>query len=276
MIKPNSEFGYKLMKPFVLSKFKRKYKPIIEGKENIPTTGPIILCGNHRHVDDQYNVMMSTKRVIHMLAKDEYFKGKKEWFYRFAGCIPVDRSIHDANAKSEALQILNSKGAIGLFPEGTRNEITCKSDKLDALYELVKGDMTKEELVSSLENKCIRFTQIELLTKLYEEEKITKKDFLKYIFEPDTSLLKLLKNKKITKEEYELSLLLPFKFGAVSLASKSNALIVPYATVGLYNGSENELITRIGKPLDIKGMDLETANKLLREKMIELMQINYK
>ena len=82
----------------------------------------------------------------------------------------------------------------------------------------------------------------------------------------------LLKKKIITKEEYKESLLLPFKFGAVSLAKKTNSLIIPYATVGNYNGERDQLITRIGSPIDVSNMDLEDANKLLREKIIELMQ----
>ncbi len=193
----SSEFGYKLMKPFVLLSFKRKYHPIVYGSENIPSSGPIIVCGNHRHKDDQYNVMMVTKRVIHYMSKDEYFIGPKAWFYRFAGCIKVDRTIHDEEAKSEALSVLHSGGAVGIFPEGTRN----------------KTFGTKDEVV-----------------------------------------------------------MLPFKFGAVSLAQKSNALIVPFATTGEYSGIKNQLITRIGKPLDISGMDLESANKLLRETILKLMQ----
>lgn len=35
---------------------------------------------------------------------------------------------------------------------------------------------------------------------------------------------------------------------------------------------KNQLITRIGKPLDVSGMELEDANKLLRQTMIKLMQ----
>ena len=115
------EFGYKLMRPFVTFKFKNKYHPVVFGKNNIPETGGIVVCGNHRHVDDQYNALIATKRVVHMLAKDEYFKGKKEWFYRAAGCIPVDRSIHDENAKSEAIEVLKNNEVIGIFPEGTVN-----------------------------------------------------------------------------------------------------------------------------------------------------------
>lgn len=264
------EFGYKLMRPFVTIKFKNKYHPVVFGKKNIPESGGIVVCGNHRHVDDQYNFMIATKRVIHMLAKDEYFKGKKEWFYRAAGCIPVDRSIHDENAKSEAREILNNKGAIGLFPEGTRNEVTSKEEEIQKISKIL--DISTEEVLSKLKNKCTRTTQVNLLIELSKDHKITKDELKEYILDADNALLKLYKKKIITKEEYKKSLLLPFKFGAVSLAKKTNSLIVPFATVGEYNGEKDQLITRIGEPIDISLMELEDANKLLREKIIDLMQ----
>lgn len=264
------EIGYKLMKPIVSWNYKRKYHPVVIGGENIPKTGPLIFCGNHRHKDDQYNVMLETKRVIHMLSKDEYFKGKSAWFYRAAGCIPVDRSIHDENAKSEARAILHSKGCIGIFPEGTRNEVTSKDEELEKLVKIL--NIPKEEIIEKIKYKSIRTTQVNLLIELKNQNKITKDELKEFVLDADNALLKLLKKKIIKEEEYNESLLLPFKFGAVSLAKKENALIIPFATTGLYNGEKNQLITRIGKPLDVSGMELEDANKLLRQTMIKLMQ----
>lgn len=264
------EIGYKLMKPIVSWNYKRKYHPVVIGGENIPKTGPLIFFGNHRHKDDQYNVMLETKRVIHMLSKDEYFKGKSAWFYRAAGCIPVDRSIHDENAKSEARAILHSKGCIGIFPEGTRNEVTSKDEELEKLVKIL--NIPKEEIIEKIKYKSIRTTQVNLLIELKNQNKITKDELKEFVLDADNALLKLLKKKIIKEEEYNESLLLPFKFGAVSLAKKENALIIPYATTGLYNGEKNQLITRIGKPLDVSGMELEDANKLLRQTMIKLMQ----
>ncbi|MGM9875125.1 MAG: lysophospholipid acyltransferase family protein [Bacilli bacterium] len=264
------EIGYKLMRPIVSWNYKRKYHPVVIGGENIPKTGPLVFCGNHRHKDDQYNVMLETKRVIHMLSKDEYFKGKSAWFYRAAGCIPVDRSIHDENAKSEARAILHSKGCIGIFPEGTRNEVTSKDEELEKLVKIL--NISKEEIIEKIKYKSIRTTQVNLLIELKNQNKITKDELKEFILDADNALLKLLKKKIIKEEEYNESLLLPFKFGAVSLAKKENALIIPFATTGLYNGEKNQLITRIGKPLDVSGMELEDANKLLRQTMIKLMK----
>ena len=264
------EIGYKLMRPIVSWNYKRKYHPVVIGGENIPKTGPLVFCGNHRHKDDQYNVMLETKRVIHMLSKDEYFKGKSAWFYRAAGCIPVDRSIHDENAKSEARAILHSKGCIGIFPEGTRNEVTSKDEELEILVKIL--NIPKEEIIEKIKYKSIRTTQVNLLIELKNQNKITKDELKEFVLDADNALLKLLKKKIIKEEEYNESLLLPFKFGAVSLAKKENALIIPFATTGLYNGEKNQLITRIGKPLDVSGMELEDANKLLRQTMIKLMK----
>ena len=69
------EIGYKILSPFVKIYFKVKFKPTIYGKENIPKEGPIILCGNHMHTHDQFNVLCVTNSVVHYMAKVEYFKG---------------------------------------------------------------------------------------------------------------------------------------------------------------------------------------------------------
>lgn len=192
-----SEFGYKLFKFILKPLYILKYKPTIIGKENIPLEGPIILCSNHKHVLDQCNVIIVTKRVIHYMAKEEYFEKRGAWFFKFTGCIKVDRRIHDEVAKGEALDVLKEKKALGIFPEGTRNKTLGTKDEVD---------------------------------------------------------------------------LLPFKYGAVSLAMKTGALIVPYGIRGEYTGKNGNLVTKIGKPIDIKGMSLEDANKLLRKKILELMK----
>ena len=191
------DLGYKILKPFVILYFKIFFHPTVIGKENIPKKGPIILCGNHKHVHDQYNVMIVTPRIVHYMAKDEYFKGPHAWFYKLAGCISVDRTIHDEKAKRDALSVLKSGGALGIFPEGTRNKTIGTPEEVD---------------------------------------------------------------------------LLPFKFGAVSLAQKTNALIVPFGISGEYTGRKGKLTTRIGKPFSVKNMDLEDANELLRKKILKLMQ----
>ena len=136
--------GYKILKTILSPIYKLWYNPKIKGKENIPTEGPIILAGNHIHIMDQCNIIISTKRPIYYMAKKEYFdkqykEGKFSWFFRMAGCIPVDRTTKDEEAKSSAIQVLNSNNALGIFPEGTRNAL--KEDRIKEF------DMTKDQVI---------------------------------------------------------------------------------------------------------------------------------
>ena len=80
-----------------------------------------------------------------------------------------------------------------------------------------------------------------------------------------------MKKKVITKKEYEASILLPLKFGTVSMAQKTNATIVPFGLVGDYHFRSKNLKCKFGKPFKVGDMDLETANNKLFEEMKNLM-----
>ena len=173
--------------------FKWYYNPTIIGKENIPKDGAILIVGNHKHLYDQCLSIISTKRFIKYMAKREYFDNKKtRWFFKAVGCISVDRSVHDGKAKNEAIETLKNGGAIGLFPEGTRNK---------------------------------------------------------------------------TQE-----FLLPFKFGAVSMAKKTDAYLVPFGITGDYIFRSKNLVIKYGKPFKVTDLELEEANNLLYETVKKLME----
>ena len=189
--------GYKILSFLLGIAFKIYYNPKIVNKENIPSEGPIIIASNHKHVYDQCLSIIATKRFVHYMAKKEYFEGKLAWFFKLVGCIPVDRGNSEDTSKEIALEILKEKGAIGIFPEGTRN-------------------------------------------KTYD------------------------------------TLLLPFKYGTVSMSKKTNAWIVPCVVTGDYCFRSKNLMIRFGTPFQVGEKEYDEANKILKNDMERLIEENLK
>lgn len=99
------------------------YNPQIIGKENIPKSGRVVIAGNHISMLDPCWVVISTKRVVHFLAKDKYYDKKVLGnFFKLMKCIKVNTKSKDGKALSNAIDILNKDEVIGIFPEGTRNK----------------------------------------------------------------------------------------------------------------------------------------------------------
>ncbi len=122
MNKKPRTWGYRLLAPILLAVFSLYYSPKVFGKGNIPKKGAVVICSNHKHVLDQCLAALATRRPINYMAKSEYFKGKFAWFFKLTGCICVNRNGHDEDAKSSANAVLSNDGALGIFPEGTRNK----------------------------------------------------------------------------------------------------------------------------------------------------------
>jgi len=118
------------------------YRPKIVNKKYIPKKGPVIIAGNHIHLFDQCLPILSTRRMIHYMAKKEYFEGKTAWFFKSSGCISVDRGNKE-NAKiaiNTATNLLKDGYAVGIFPEGTRN----KTEDLLLPFKIGAVKMAKE------------------------------------------------------------------------------------------------------------------------------------
>lgn len=102
----------------------------IEGRENIPNEGALIFCGNHRTFLDPPLIVVTAKRHVHFLAKEELYKNP---FLAFLGWsfdgIKVRRDAKDITAIKTSLKYLKSGACIALFPEGTRNGLA-KGEKV--------------------------------------------------------------------------------------------------------------------------------------------------
>jgi 1-acyl-sn-glycerol-3-phosphate acyltransferase len=121
---------YWLLKYVVLGPvLKALFRPRVEGLENVPARGPVILACNHLSFSDSIFTPLIVKRRVTFVAKAEYFtgNGSKGWlmrhFFLATGTIPVDRSGGKAAqaALDTLLGVLRNGQIAGIYPEGTRS-----------------------------------------------------------------------------------------------------------------------------------------------------------
>lgn len=264
--------GYTFLKYTVGLTFLLYYRPKRINKKIIPKEGPVILASNHIHLFDQNIACMSTKRMLHYMSKMEHLTGKFGWFFKMAGCIGVNRSVRDEEAKEKAISILKQSKMLGIFPEGTRNQVSGKKEYADKIYELYKDKYSYKELIKILKKNMVRVSEVNLLDILEKEGRINHTDYILNVINPEKYILSLYEQNKISYKEYTESFFLPFKFGIVSMAQKTGAVIIPSVITGKYKFFSNHLSSRFGKPMSInENDDLEVKLKELRDEMIKLM-----
>ena len=113
---------YKFCKIIYTVLLKIIFKPKVYGIDNIPKDGSLIFAGNHKHAVDPVEVMSSTKRIDHYMAKEELVKGIHGKLFEKIGLIKVYRGKSNPVAVMQAEKILQNGGTVGIFPEGTRNK----------------------------------------------------------------------------------------------------------------------------------------------------------
>jgi 1-acyl-sn-glycerol-3-phosphate acyltransferase len=99
------------------------YRLETRGVSNIPLKGPVILCSNHRSLQDPITLGVWVPRKVHYMAKAELFRvplfGQ---LIKAVGAFPVKRSGVSKEAIRTAISLLQEGHVLGIFPEGTRNE----------------------------------------------------------------------------------------------------------------------------------------------------------
>jgi 1-acyl-sn-glycerol-3-phosphate acyltransferase len=105
------------------------FRPRLEGVENIPREGAVILASNHLSFIDSVILPLVIKRRIYFLAASTYFTGRGlgSWavkhFLRATGMIPIDRSGGKASEASlqAGMSVLTKGNVLGIYPEGSRS-----------------------------------------------------------------------------------------------------------------------------------------------------------
>ena len=105
------------------------WRPVVEGRDNVPKHGAVIIASNHLSFIDSAVIPIVAPRPVVFIAKKEYWTGtglrgalSRAWFTAVQS-IPVERGTFGAAQASldAALQVLKDGHAFGIYPEGTRS-----------------------------------------------------------------------------------------------------------------------------------------------------------
>jgi 1-acyl-sn-glycerol-3-phosphate acyltransferase len=101
--------------------FKILYGVRVTGLENLPKSGSILICSNHRSNLDPPILGAHLDREVSYFAKAELFTSPIFGpFLRKLNAFAVKRGQMDKAAMTTCLNVLKSDGALVFFPEGTR------------------------------------------------------------------------------------------------------------------------------------------------------------
>jgi 1-acyl-sn-glycerol-3-phosphate acyltransferase len=96
----------------------------LRGFEQLPETGPAILCANHVSFLDSAFLIIHAPRNISFVGKSEYLDSwKTRRLFPALGMIPIDREGGEkAQVALDAAENVLQRGELfGIFPEGTRS-----------------------------------------------------------------------------------------------------------------------------------------------------------
>lgn len=95
---------------------------VVEGRENVPADGPLILVSNHLSLVDPPLLGAVFPRPIRFMAKEELFHAPiVQWVVAGYRAFPIRRGEADRQALQTTLRLLKQGEVVGIFPEGTRS-----------------------------------------------------------------------------------------------------------------------------------------------------------
>lgn len=127
--RPRASFAYRFGRGLFTPLARFVYRPRVEGRENLPLEGPLIIASNHLSFIDSIVIPVTATRPVLFMAKASYFEGTgikgrlMAWFFTIVGASPVSRGAGQAamDALEQQRALLEQGAAIALYPEGTRS-----------------------------------------------------------------------------------------------------------------------------------------------------------
>ncbi|MBV8197738.1 MAG: 1-acyl-sn-glycerol-3-phosphate acyltransferase [Candidatus Eremiobacteraeota bacterium] len=113
---------YDLSKLCVNTTARMLWRATATGTEHVPSTGPLIVACNHvSYLDPPVMGSFCPRRISYMAKRELFVIPILGPTIAALGAYAVDRHGSATAAIKQSLRVLQAGGAVGIFPEGTRN-----------------------------------------------------------------------------------------------------------------------------------------------------------
>jgi 1-acyl-sn-glycerol-3-phosphate acyltransferase len=117
-----SAFVWNLSKYMVLALSKVWFRLRVEGRDNLPATGPVLVVSNHASYLDPPMIGITSNRWVGFLAQAGLARfGPLRWWLAQVGVTLIDRKAPSKEAMRIVTDCLVAGEAVGIFAEGTRS-----------------------------------------------------------------------------------------------------------------------------------------------------------
>lgn len=120
-----------------------------KGVENVPASGPVIMCSNHISYLDPLAVAAPLNRKVWFMAKSELFRTPLfRQLIVYLGAFPVKRGGVSKETIRTVLHLLRQGELVCIFPQGTRSDVIDEGKKGAASFALKSGTLVVPVYIS--------------------------------------------------------------------------------------------------------------------------------
>ena len=96
-----------------------RYRVRVEGMQKLPSSGGVLLLGNHISWLDWAIVQIASPRPVRfVMIRSIYERWYLNWFFKMFGCIPIEAGVGSKKSLEQVTELLNNGEVVCLFPEG--------------------------------------------------------------------------------------------------------------------------------------------------------------
>ena len=113
-----SGFTFPIMRKLVIPTARYLFSPVVTNPQNMPTTGPCFIFGNHANYFDPFfiNLDMTEEPTAGVMTRDQFHKTLPRIFMDSIGIVPTSKYVPEPGIVRSVMKMIDKRRMIVIFP----------------------------------------------------------------------------------------------------------------------------------------------------------------